>query len=96
MKVIGLEPEIDLSASKINTKCNKYVSYQPDPGAFAINAFHISWEKNSFYAFPPFCITPKVLRKICEDKATGLIVVPNWPTQAWWPFLVRILIAAPT
>jgi len=51
--------------------------------------------KISFYAFPPFCIIQKVLCKICEDKATGLIVVPYWPTQAWWPFLVRMLIAAP-
>ena len=95
VKVIGLEPEIDLFASRINTKCNKYVSYQPDPGAFVINAFHISWEKISFYAFPPFCIIQKVLHKICEDKAIGLIVVLYWPTQAWWPFLVLMLIAVP-
>jgi len=95
VEAIGLTPDIDLFASRLNYKCEKYISYQPDPGAFAINAFHIPWERYSFYAFPPFCIIQKVLRKIQADKATGIIVVPHWPTQAWWPYLMRMLIAAP-
>ena len=52
-------------------------------------------KKFHFMPFPLFCIIQKVLHKICEDKATGLIVVLYWPTQAWWPFLVRMLIAVP-
>lgn len=49
----------------------------------------------SFYAFPPFCIIQKVLKKVQEDKATGLLVVPHWPTQPWWPYLANMLIAPP-
>lgn len=93
--IIGFEPGIDLFASRLNYKCDKYVSFQPDPGAFAINAFYISWERYLFYAFPPFGIIQKVLRKINEDKATGIVIVPHWPTQAWWPYLMRMLIAVP-
>ena len=32
------------------------VSYQADPAAFAINAFHMSWQRHLFYAFPPFSL----------------------------------------
>ena len=69
--------------------CSSPFSYQPDPGAFAINAFHLSWDSLNFYAFPPFCIIQKMLQKIRKDSATGVILIPYWPTQAWWPVLTQ-------
>ena len=60
-----------------------------------MNAFHIQWTNFSFYAFPPFCIIQKVLKKVQEDKATGLLVVLHWLTQPWWPYLANMLIAPP-
>ena len=48
-----------------------------------------------FYAFPPFCIINKVLQKISEEKATGVMVIPYWPTQSWWPYLTNMLINYP-
>ena len=48
-----------------------------------------------FYAFLPFSIILKTLRKIRENKATGILVVPLWPTQSWWPYLTSMLIAQP-
>ena len=92
---ISVQPDIDLFASRLNYKCDRYVSYQPDPGSYAVNALHIQWTNFSFYAFPPFCIIQKVLKKVQEDKATGLLVVPHWPTQPWWPYLANMLIAPP-
>ena len=91
----GFIPSTDLSASHLNTKWQQYISYHPDPGAQAINAFTISWCGLHFYAFPPFCIILKTLRNIREDEATGIIVVPHWPTQSWWPYLSSMLIAKP-
>ena len=78
-------PNIDLFASRLNYKCKLYVSDQPDQGAFAINAFQLSWNSLNFYALPPFCIIQKVLHKIQQDGATELpvVLVPYWPTQAW-------------
>ena len=92
---ISVQPDIDLFASRLNYKCERYVSYQPDPGSYAVNAFHKQWTNFSFYAFPPFCIIQKVLEKVQEDKATGLLVVPHWPAQPWWPYLANMLIAPP-
>ena len=72
-----------------------YITYQPDPEAYAVNAFCVPWENYVFYAFPPFSIIQQVLQKVVAEKATGLLVVPHWPTQSWWPFLINMLINYP-
>ena len=88
-------PDIDLFASRLNHQLKPYIAYRPYPGALAVNAFHISWKEYTFYAFPPFCIIQRVLQKINIDQATGIIIVPNWPTQTWWPYLMSMLINYP-
>lgn len=86
-------PNIDLFASKSNSKCKKYISWHRDPDSFAVDAFTISWTNLFFYAFPPFCLVPRVLNKIITDKATGLIVVPHWPSQPWYPLFKKLLVS---
>ncbi|KAL0821366.1 hypothetical protein ABMA28_005954 [Loxostege sticticalis] len=66
-------PEIDLFASRINTKCEKYISWKRDPYALNIDAFTINWHDFFFYAFPPFSLVLKVLQKIKADKATDFL-----------------------
>jgi len=68
--------EVDLFASLNNNKCDTYVSWFPDPGSIAIDAFTLSWRGLNFYAFRPFILLPRVLRKLIEDEATGTVVVP--------------------
>lgn len=87
--------EIDLFASITNTKCDTYVSWHPDPGSFAIDAFTLSWEGFFFYAFPPFILLTRVLRKIIDDRAEGVVVVPWWPSQPWFPLFQRMLTEEP-
>ena len=45
----------------------------------------------SFYAFPPFCMIPRTLHKITKEKASGILVVPDWPSQPWYPKLAKML-----
>ena len=84
--------DIDLFASRLNAKCKNFVSWFPDPEAIACDAFTISW-KSKFYAFPPFSLILKVLQKIREDKVTGVLVVPWWPTQPWFPIFMELKIS---
>lgn len=86
-------PEIDLFATRSNSKCDKYVSWKADPYAVCIDAFTIKWSDLYFYAFPPFAIILKTLNKIINDKATGIIVVPHWPTQPWFPVFKRLVVS---
>ena len=89
-KNLKIKPAIDLFASHLSTQCSVFVSWQPDPRAAYVDAFTISWSGQAFYAFPPFCLVTRVLRKIRSDQATGLVVVPWWPSQPWFP-LFKIL-----
>ena len=89
------QPTIDLFASRLNNQFPIYCSLRPDPGAANVDAFSISWSDLKFYCFPPFSCILSVLQKIKQDKATGIVVVPKWPTQSWYPILMKMLCKPP-
>ena len=92
---LNFTPTVDLFASRSNFQIKRYVSWRPDPEAIHIDAFTFPWTNENFYAFPPFSILPRVLQKIREDRATGILAVPNWPTQSWFPALRPMMIGPP-
>ena len=92
----GGKPTIDLFASRLNYQVDTYCAFQPDPGAVAIDAFTLDWSQFDLcYAFPPFSVIPRVLQKIQRECQAAIIVVPNWPTQAWFGKLSNMMIAPP-
>ena len=60
-----------------------------------IDAFSIDWFDLKFYAFPPISVIPRVLAKVKQDSAEGIIVVPFWPTQIWYPVMLKMLVSTP-
>ena len=77
--------------------CNKtqyttenFLSYRPDPNCIAVNAFLINCEKEKFYVFPPFAYLSKTLQKIYQDKAKGILIGPDWPSQPFYPRLIEM------
>lgn len=82
---------VDLFASRLNKKCNKFYSRFPDPEAESVDAFIKSWKNEFFYAFPPFALILRTIRKIINDKALGVLVVPLWSTQPWFPLFTSLL-----
>lgn len=86
-------PEIDLFASRTNTKCELFASWKQDPDAMAVDAFTLDWSNYYFYAFPPFTLVLKCLRKIIDDKANGILVFPYWPSQPWFPMLDNLIVS---
>lgn len=87
--------DVDLFATALNAKCPVYVSWLPDPGSWMVDAFTLSWKSLNFYCFPPFILIPKILRKIIDEKSEGVIVIPWWPSQPWFPLFKRLLISEP-
>lgn len=83
-------PEIDLFATRTNAKCDRYFSWKRDPEAFNIDAFTADWGPLFFYSFPPFSLILRCLRKIINDKATGIMIVPHWPSQPWYPLFLKL------
>ena len=88
---LNFQPDIDLSASCLNYLSPKCVSYRPDPEAFVIGAFSLQLSKLDFYAFPPFSAIPAVLSKIQREEALGVVVLPDWPAQGWYPKALEML-----
>jgi hypothetical protein len=82
---------VDLFASRLNNKFTNYVSRRPDPEAMAIDAFTLTWSKSFYYIFPPFSLINKILQKLEEDHGEAVLVAPIWPTQTWWPSLLRMI-----
>ena len=91
----GVHFTIDLFASRINKQLSQYVSFKPDPNAIACDAFTLNWSDHMFYCFPPFSCISRCLQKIQEDKATGVIVAPKWPTQPFYSKLMKMLVTKP-
>ena len=80
----NITPKIDLFASRLNNQLPPYVSYKPDPNAYAVDAFSLDWSKLQFYVFPPFSCTSQCVQKIKTDKTEGILVIPHWPTQSFY------------
>ena len=95
LTLLQFTPNIDLFASRHNKQYVDYVSYRPDPGCVAVDAFTLDWHSLQFYAFPPFSVLNLVVKKIEENQVTGILVAPDWPTQVWYQPLMRICIANP-
>ena len=83
--------EIDLFASNCNHKLSRYVSWMSDEGAEFCDAFSLDWAQFYAYAFPPFTLIGKVLRKVQLDGADMVIIVPEWRSQLWFAKLMLML-----
>ena len=57
-------PTIDMFASRLNKQMEKFVSWFPEPGAYFVNAFNMSWNESEPFLFPPFNQIGKVINKV--------------------------------
>ena len=47
----NITPKIDLFAWRLNNQLPTYVSYKPDPNAYAVDLFSLDWSKPQLFAF---------------------------------------------
>ena len=88
---LGFTPEIDLFALRIN---NQFTN------TCLTNQIHMlwllmlltDWSKLMFYAFPPLSVIPAVLSKTVAEEAMGVCILPDWPTQGWYPKAIQMLL----
>ena len=60
--------DVDLLASRLCHQIPKYISSEPDPYAWMVDAFQINWTHLKAYAFPLFALIGRVLAKAMRDK----------------------------
>jgi hypothetical protein len=54
-----------------------------------VDALKQSWRGERVFAYPPTQLILPTLRKIQEEDAEAVLVVPTWQTQPWWPLLTQ-------
>ena len=84
------QPMVDLFATMFNYRLPIYVSPVPDPKAWHVDAFSCRWTGMLSYAFPPWPLLGKVLRKARLEEAKMILIAPNWPAQSWYPELLDL------
>ena len=87
-------PNIDLFVSRLNSQTSVYVSWCPDPGAWAVDGFSFCWREFKPYIFPPFSLLGIILMKLkVEEVSDALVIVSWWPTAHWYPPLLQMRLA---
>ena len=95
-QISGKKPEIDLFASRLSNQLPSYYFCKPDPNSLGTNTLQQKWYYKILYAFPPFTLIHKVLKKVEEEKVPSLIIVTQtWQTQSWYPEFSRPLVTNP-
>ena len=90
-QILGKKPEIDLFASRLSNQLPSYYSWKPDPNSLGTDALQQKLYHKNLYAFLPFALIHKVLKKVEEEKVSSLIIVtPTWQTRSWYPELLRL------
>lgn len=84
-------PQVDLFASRITHQLPMYMSRYPDPESLAVDAFSQNWNKWTVFIHPPIVLLPRILQKLRQDNASGILIAPHWPGQPWFPLIIELL-----
>ena len=86
---------IDLFATWVNHQDPAFVSWRPEPGTVATNAFNVKWGFQLACLFPPFCMIKRCLRKIQQDQSHCVLITPVWKSSPWYPVILSLLVGQP-
>ncbi|KAA6381490.1 MAG: hypothetical protein EZS28_022980 [Streblomastix strix] len=90
-KTSNYMPEIDIFATQYNKLINNYATVDlNDLGTHFHNAFNYKWSKVKLYIHPPIPVLGRVLQKMKQDKAQGIVIAPIWPGQSWYTKLKNL------
>ena len=85
------KPDIDYFASDLNHKCELYVTRFHSYEAHATDALCLPWYGTNGYFFPPFNLVSSTLAMMVSERPTGILLVPDWPSQPWYPLLQQLM-----
>lgn len=83
----GFRATIDLFANSFNAKCSRFYSRFWCPGACNVDAFAQDWSQEFAWAVPPPHLIYDCLQKFSVEECHMLLLVPFWPSSAFWPLL---------
>lgn len=81
---------IDCFADHINVQAPRFNSLFLVLGTEVQDAFSVLWVGEVNLLVPPFYLILWVLQHLVECWVIGMIVVPWWEAQLWWPILLWV------
>ena len=78
---------LDAFANYKNAKVPRFFSRFWNPGTAGVDAFYQDWSKDVAWVVPPIPLVPRVLHFMFQNAFQGTLVVPHWPSAAYWPLL---------
>lgn len=81
--------DVDRFASFRNRKVHRFNSKFVDFQSEAVDAFTQSWSDCNNWLVPPIKLVPRVLAHLLFDKAAATLIVPKWPSSAFWPLIFK-------
>ncbi|KAA6371803.1 MAG: hypothetical protein EZS28_032670 [Streblomastix strix] len=78
LETLGLPVWLDIFVSRTNKRLKSYCNLLPDHKAYAVNGYSFNWNQINPYLHPPISQILKVLRKVRNDRAEAILVIPSW------------------
>ena len=79
--------DTDLFAASSNNQLPRFISWGPQPGAIAANAFSVTWK--DVQRVRDFSLTFRCLEKLRREKASIVLICPIWTGHPWFPVLLE-------
>ena len=81
----------DLFADRDNHRLPVFFSAAVCADAAGVpDCFANRWPPGVLYAFPPLHLIPRLVQHAFATDADIVLLVPDWPSQPWWPKLMSI------
>lgn len=85
------KPQVDLFATRNNAQVKHFFSRFVDEDALGTDALAQYWLQDLVYGNPPWRLIMPVLRKLAtEPHGRCILVLPKWPSAAWWPLVMHM------
>lgn len=78
---------IDRFANVDNRKIIRFNSKFWNPESEAIDALSQNWLGENNWLVPPVCLASKCILHLIDCQASGTLIVPKWPSAAFWPLV---------
>ena len=79
--------EIDRFADPDNAKLARFDARFHSPGCETVNTFTSNWAPTFNWWCPPICLIADTLKHARLCQASGVLLIPEWPSAYFWPLL---------
>ena len=78
---------VDRFANINNRQMRRFDSRFWNPETEAVDTFTVDWESENNWWCPPIGLIPRLIQHARNTKAEGILIIPCWPSAAFWSLL---------